>query len=90
MKGSSFMKAIINTKLIMEDGIIWDGALTFDNGIIIQAGWKSDVHIPKDTEIINAEGKYTAPGLIDIHNHGGGDWLFAEDPLYCSFSFVCG
>lgn len=82
------MKAIINTKLIMEDGIIWDGALTFDNGIIIQAGWKSDVHIPKDTEIINAEGKYTAPGLIDIHNHGGGDWLFAEDPLYCSQYFL--
>ena len=26
------MTAIINTKLVMEDGIIWDGALTFDNG----------------------------------------------------------
>ena len=23
------MKAIINTKLVMEDGIIWDGALTY-------------------------------------------------------------
>lgn len=24
------MKAIIHTKLILEDGILWDGALTYD------------------------------------------------------------
>ena len=28
------MKAIINTKLILEDSIIFDGAITFDNGVI--------------------------------------------------------
>ena len=82
------MKAIINTKLVMEDGIIWDGALTYDNGKIVQVGWAKDVTIPEGAEIIDANGLYTAPGLIDIHNHGGGEWLFAQDPTYCSEFFL--
>ena len=82
------MKAIINTKLVMEEGIIWDGALTYDNGRIVQVGWAKDVIIPTDAEVIDAKGLYTAPGLIDIHNHGGGDWLFAEDPMYCAEYFL--
>lgn len=82
------MNAIINTKLVMEDGIIWDGALTYENGKILQVGWAKDVNIPADAEIIDAQGQYTAPGLIDIHNHGGGEWLFAEDPMYCAEYFL--
>ena len=82
------MKAIINTKLVMEDGIIWDGALTYDNGKIVEVGWANEVNIPADAEVIDAKGLYTAPGLIDIHNHGGGDWLFAENPAYCSEYFL--
>jgi len=51
-------------------------------------GWAKDVTIPADAEIYDAKGLYTAPGLIDIHNHGGGDWLFAENPAYCSEYFL--
>ena len=82
------MKAIINTKLVMEDGIIWDGALTYEGDKIVQVGWAKDVTIPEGAEIYDAQGLYTAPGLIDIHNHGGGDWLFAENPTYCSEYFL--
>jgi len=82
------MKAIINTKLVMEDGIIWDGALTYDNGKIVQVGWANEVTIPEDAEIIDAKGLYTAPGLVDIHNHGGGEYLFAENPTYCAEYFL--
>ena len=82
------MKAIVNTKLVMEDGIIWDGALTFEDDKILQVGWAETVSIPADAEVIDAGGLYTAPGLIDIHNHGGGDWLFAENPLYCARYFL--
>lgn len=82
------MKAIINTKLVMEDGIIWDGAITYEEGKILQVGWAKDVSIPEGTEIFDAQGLYTAPGLIDIHNHGGGDWLFAENPTYCAEYFL--
>ena len=40
------MKAIINTKLIMEDGIIWDGAITWEGDRIVQVGEAKDVQIP--------------------------------------------
>lgn len=82
------MKAIINTKLVMLDGIIWDGAMTYENGRIVDAGWAKDVNIPEGTECIDAGGLYTAPGLIDVHIHGGGDYLFAENPQYCSDYFI--
>ena len=53
------MKAIINTKLVMEDGIIWDGALTYEGDKIVQVGWAKDVTIPADAEIYDAQGLYT-------------------------------
>lgn len=82
------MKAIVNTKLVMEDGIIWDGALTYENDKIVQVGWAKDVAIPEGTEIYDAQGLYTAPGLVDIHNHGCRRWWFYEDPLESSRFFL--
>ena len=82
------MKAIVNTKLIMEDGIIFDGVLLYEGDKIVKVGPASQIAVPADAEVIDAKGKYTAPGLIDIHNHGGGDWLFAENPEYCSEYFI--
>ena len=82
------MKAVINTKLITEYGIIWKAAVLWDQDRIIAAGPADSVRIPESTEIIDARGKYCAPGLIDIHNHGGGPNLFAEDPKYCADYFL--
>ena len=45
------MKAIVNTKLVMEDGIIWDGAVTFDNDKIIAVGNRSEVDITGAEEV---------------------------------------
>lgn len=82
------MKAITNTKLVMEDGIIWDGVLTYDKGRIIDVGWASEVNVPAGTEVVDAGGLYTAPGLIDIHNHGSEDGLFVDEPLKCCEHFL--
>ena len=82
------MKAIVNTKLVMEDGIIWDGALTYEGDRIVQAGWAKDVEIPEGAERIDNGGGYTAPGLIDIHNHGCTEWSFAENPLAAARFFL--
>jgi len=82
------MKAIVNTKLVLEDGIIWDGALTYENGRIVQVGPADAVTIPEGAEITDAKGLYTAPGLIDIHNHGSADDLFCNEPLKCSEYFL--
>lgn len=82
------MKAIINTRLIMEDCIIWNGAITFQGNTIVSVGKAAEVEIPEGTEIIDAKGKYTAPGLIDIHNHGGDQYTFDQDPLECAKFFL--
>lgn len=82
------MKVIVNTKLIMEDGIIWDGAITWEKDRIVQVGWASEVSIPEDAERIDAGGLYTAPGFIDIHNHGSVEYLFCDEPLKCAEHFI--
>ena len=82
------MKAIVNTKLIMEDGIIWDGAITWENDRILQVGRASEVQIPEDAEVIDAGGLYTAPGFVDIHTHGSTEYLFSEEPLKAAEHFL--
>jgi len=82
------MKAIVNTKLILEDGILWDGAITFDGGRILEVGTRESVTIPDDAEVLDAQGLYTAPGLIDIHNHGTPSELFHQKPMECARYFL--
>ncbi len=85
---AQIMKAIVNTKLIMEDGIIWDGAVLIDGDKIAAAGWRDEVQIPEGTERIDAGGKYTAPGFVDIHCHGCGPANFDETPVRCAEHFL--
>ncbi len=82
------MKAIINTKLVLEDGIVFDAAILFDEEKIIDFGPMESVIIPDSAEIIDAKGLYTAPGLIDIHNHGSDTHLFVNEPEKCAEYFL--
>ena len=82
------MKAITNTKLVLEDGIVFDAVILFDEEKIINFGPKDKVEIPEGTEIIDAKGLYTAPGLIDIHNHGSEFDLFVNEPYKCAEYFL--
>ena len=82
------MKAIVNTKLIMEDGIIWDGAVTFDNEKILAVGDRREVDITGAEEVYDAGGLYTAPGLVDMHNHGSTEHSFAADPAAAARFFL--
>ena len=61
------MKALINGKIILKDGIIEDHALILSD--VIEAIVPQD-RLPRDTEIIDACGGYISPGLIDLHIHG--------------------
>lgn len=82
------MKAIVNANLILEDGILFDGVLLFDNGIITAFGAKDETAIPADAEIFDAGGKYVGPGFVDIHNHGGGGELFDTNPAAAAEHFL--
>ncbi len=61
------MKAIVNGKIILKDSIVDDYALLYTDkieGIVLKN------LVPTDAEIIDANGGYVAPGLIDLHIHG--------------------
>lgn len=61
------MKAIINGKIILKDRIVENGVLLYSDVI---EGIVSKEDIPANAEIIDANGGYVAPGLIDLHIHG--------------------
>ncbi len=65
---SDIMKKIITDCRIITDGEIKDGFdIVTENGKIIALVLKNSV----DGEKISLNGKYIAPGFIDIHCHGG-------------------
>ena len=76
------MKAIINATLVMPDHYIPDATLLIENDRIIDFGKK--LAVPENAEIIDAQGNFVGPGLIDIHTHADGDTYFHDDPIKCS------
>ncbi len=66
-KGVNKMKAVINGRIILKDRIVEDSVLLYSD---IIEGIVSADEIPDGAEIINADGGYVAPGLIDLHIHG--------------------
>lgn len=61
------MKAIINGKIILTDRVVENRALLFSDVI---EGIVPVASVSEDVEIIDANGGYVSPGLIDIHIHG--------------------
>lgn len=61
------MKAIINGKVILKDRVLDGVALLYSQVI---EGIVSVEDVPKEAVIIDAEGGYVSPGLIDLHIHG--------------------
>ncbi len=73
------MKAIVNARLVLPGEIIPDGCLVFENGRILASG---RVEPPEGAELIDAEGLYAGPGLVDQHVHGyhwGGETYGVSD-----------
>ena len=48
-----------------------DAALLLEEGIIAAAGARADVHVPPNARVFDFGDAVLAPGLIDIHIHGG-------------------
>ena len=62
------MLAVTHGRLLtVTQGIIEDGTVLIDNGVITAIG--TDIPVPEDTTIIDASGKWVTPGLIDAHTH---------------------
>lgn len=75
------MKAFVNAKLVFPDRV-QEGTVLVENGKILASG---DVIPPAEAEIIDVQGAYIGPGLVDIHSHGYvGD---ASEPCYSVYEY---
>ena len=61
------MQAIINAKLLVDDTILENKVLLFDNNIV---GFSDEV--PEGVDSLDAKGAYVSAGFIDMHIHGSG------------------
>jgi len=75
------MLAIKNAVLVMRDHLIPEAVLFVENGLIAGYGEMRTTPIPEDCQIVDAKGLYVGPGLVDIHNHAGGDHWFYDEPI---------
>ena len=81
-------KAIVNANLILEDGIIFDGALIIKDGKIADYGKMGTLEVPADADVFDAHGLYVGPGFVDIHCHGGNGSKFESDPIPAARHFL--
>jgi len=51
--------------------VIKNGVVLVENNRIKAVGSRDQVSIPKDAEVVDMTGKTIAPGLVDVHAHGG-------------------
>lgn len=66
------MKTLIrNVRLVLEHGIGENAWLTFEEGRITDTGGEGKPEPAGADRIVEGEGLYLAPGLIDLHLHGG-------------------
>lgn len=75
------MKYIYNAKVVLENGILWDGIVLIDGDRIAAVGARGEIAIPAEAEGIDAGGHYVGPGFVDIHVHGGDGLAFPKEPL---------
>ena len=74
------MLAIINAELVMRDHLIPEAVLLVEDGKIAGFGEMRTTPIPEGCDIIDAQGAYVGPGLVDIHSHAGNAVRFQNDP----------
>ena len=75
------MIAIKNATLVMKDHLIPEAVLFIEDGKIADFGEMRSAPIPEGCKVVDAEGLYVGPGLVDIHTHAGGGKWFYEDPI---------
>lgn len=82
---------IYNGQIVLETGIIWDGAMVINHGKIQAVGKEKELSCPTDATKIDAQGAYVGPGFVDIHVHAGNDLdAFAHPEKVADYFLDCG
>ena len=82
------MLYIKNANVVLENGILWDGAIVVGDDRIVAVGKEAALPVPAGAEVVDAEGLYVGPGFVDIHVHGGGGYSTALQPLEAAAYFL--
>ena len=82
------MVLIKNAKIVTGNEIIVDGAILIENDRIVSVGECSEIEIPDDVQIIDANGLYVGPGFVDIHVHGGNGYMFFDNSEMAAAHFL--
>lgn len=82
------MICIENANVVLESGILRNGAILVENDRITAVGKREDMCLPEDTHFVDAKGLYVGPGFVDIHNHGGNGSRFDTDPVGAAQYFL--
>ncbi len=81
-------KIIKNANVVLENGIIWDGAILIDEDRIVKADSFVNIEVPEDAVEIDANGAYVGPGFVDIHIHGALDARLFAKPVEIAEHFL--
>jgi len=82
------MYLIRNCNVVLENGILWDGAILTEGDRIVSVGREEEIEAPAGAEAIDANGAYAGPGFVDIHVHGGGGYSFDAHPYEAAEHFL--
>ena len=82
------MVYIHNAKVVLETGILFDGAIMLDGDRIAAVGERREIEIPEGAQMLDAGGAYVGPGFVDIHVHGGNGHMFDAEPLEAAEHFL--
>lgn len=75
------MLAIVNAELVMRDHLIPEAVLFIEDGKIAGFCEMRTTPVPEGCKIVDAEGLYVGPGLVDIHSHSGDHVRFEHEPI---------
>src|ERR1017187_4012251 len=71
MRGFDLATVLLARQLFTPLDAIDDAILMMEDGIVSAVGSRADVRIPANARVLDFGEAVLAPGLIDIHIHGG-------------------
>ena len=80
----------VHTITMIDEGVRRDQVVLVRNGRIVATGASNRIPVPSDAVVIDGQGRYLVPGLVDAHVHLDGDGTragtsrgaFGDGPLY--------
>lgn len=74
------MLCIENANIVLPAGILPDGIVLTQGKTIAAVGKRGEVAVPENARRIDAGGAFVGPGFVDIHAHGGGGYMYWQEP----------